>query len=899
MHFWSRILVCLMVCAPLVAQRSGEIRLEVKDPSGAPLAAAGRLESLATGASRSFHTDAAGRIDFPNLPPGRYRLHLTHERFTPKVIALDVTSEAPITRAVTLSLGAQAYRVDVVATTPLPGAGQPLDAVAAPVQSAGARDIERSGALDLSDFLNRRLNGVYLNEVQGNPVQPDLNYRGYTASPLLGTPQGMSIYMDGVRLNQPFGDVVSWDLIPRIAISETTLIPGSNPLFGLNTLGGALAIETKDGMTAPGGSLELSGGSFGRKTAQLEYGGSNAKGWHWYGASNLFFEDGWRTSSPSNVRQFFGRAGKRGAKTMISASFSYANNSLLGNGLQTQEFLRRDYASVYTKPDATANRSPFVNLSLRHSPSSTLTFSGNAYYRYIRTHTLNGDINEDSLNQSVYQPNAAERAALTAAGYTGFPTAGENAANTPFPFWRCIGQTLLRDEPAEKCNGLINRSTTRQHNYGVSGQSSWYTTPGGYRNQLTVGAAFDGNRVDFVQSTQLGYLNPDRSVTGVPGFADGVTGGNEDGVPFDLRVDLRGTIRTASIFATDTLTLGRAWNLTASGRYNRTTIDNRDRIRPVAGSGSLTGNHVFDRFNPAVGLTYSPNGLVNLYVSYTEGNRAPTSIELGCADPEQPCKLPNAMAGDPPLKQVVARTVEAGIRSTAESRVRWSAGWFRADNRNDILFVASEQTGFGYFKNFGKTLRQGMEVQASAQVRRVNFGGSYTFLDAIFRSAEDVNGEANSTNHEARIAIEPGDRMPLIPRHLFKAFAAVDVTARLAIDAGLVAVSSSYARGNENNRHQPDGAYYLGPGTSSGYGVVNLGARYRLHRRLELFVRVNNLFDRKYYTAAQLGPTGFTESGNFVARPFPAVGGQFPVRHTTFYAPGAPRAAWAGLRVRF
>ena len=137
-------------------------------------------------------------------------------------------------------------------TTPLPGVDRSLDEIPAPVQTATARDIEQSGALDLSDFLNRRLNGVYLNEVQGNPIQPDLNYRGYTASPLLGTPQGISVYMDGVRLNQPFGDVVSWDLIPRIAISEITLIPGSNPLFGLNTLGGALSIQTKDGRSHPG-----------------------------------------------------------------------------------------------------------------------------------------------------------------------------------------------------------------------------------------------------------------------------------------------------------------------------------------------------------------------------------------------------------------------------------------------------------------------------------------------------------------------------------------------------------------------------------------------------------------------------------------------------------------------
>ena len=137
--------------------------------------------------------------------------------------------------------------VEVIATHAAARDGVTLDQIPAPVQSATAADIEASGALDLSDFLNRRLTGVHVNEMQGNPFQADVNYRGYTASPLLGTPQGLSVYMDGVRLNQPFGDVVSWDLIPRMAIRRASLMPGSNPLFGLNTLGGALSLQTKDG----------------------------------------------------------------------------------------------------------------------------------------------------------------------------------------------------------------------------------------------------------------------------------------------------------------------------------------------------------------------------------------------------------------------------------------------------------------------------------------------------------------------------------------------------------------------------------------------------------------------------------------------------------------------------
>ena len=149
------------------------------------------------------------------------------------------------------------------------------------------------------------------------------------------------------------------------------------------------------------------------------------------------------------------------------------------------------------------------------------------------------------------------------------------------------------------------------------------------------------------------------------------------------------------------------------------------------------------------------------------------------------------------------------------------------------------------------------------------------------------------------IQVQPGDRIPLIPQHMFKAFADAQITRKLSADLDFIAVSSSYARGNENNQSQPDGIYYLGPGTSPGYGVVNLGARYQLQKHVQMFVQINNLLDHRYYTAAQLGPTGFTDQGTFISRPLPPVDGNYPLLHTTFYAPGAPFGAWGGIRVGF
>ena len=891
----------LLGAAALDAQRpAGEIHLQVKDPSEATVEASGRLQSLADRLERGFHTDGQGRYVFKNLPYGRYRLEVSKRGFATQSVLIDVQSGTPVSRTIALALAAQASRVDVVAATPLPGTDLALDEIPSPVQTATARDFEQSGSLDLADLLNRRLNGVHVNENQENPFQPDVNYRGYTASPLLGTPEGISVYMDGVRQNQPFGDIVAWDLIPKIAISEVALMPGSDPLFGLNTLGGAVSIQTKDGLSQPGVTLQVNGGSFGRRAGEFEHGGSNSKGLSWYVAGNLFREDGWRLVSPSEVRQVFGKAGWAHGQTSAALSFGYADNWLTGNGLQDSRFLAQSYSSVYSVPDVTWNRSPSLNLSVRHNATSNLTLSGNAYFRYIRADTTNGNINQASFDESLYNLSAADISALTAAGYKGFPTTG-SATTEPFPYWRCIAQGLEQSEPVEKCTGIITNTFNKQHNYGLSGQAAWLVA----HNRFTAGTAWDRSSMTFQQGSQFGYLNPDRlTITPVNAFADGST--NQNGVPVDTRVNLHGIVNTFSLYAADTLTAGKSWVLTLSGRFNRTSIDNTDRLPldTTGARGSLNGQYVFDRFNPAVGLIYSPSRFASIYFSYSEASRAPTAIELGCADPNEPCNLPNALVSDPPLKQVVTRTLEAGVRSGEDRKLRWSAGWFRGENYNDLLFVASQQTGFGYFTNFGRTRRQGAEVSLSGRIQHFTLGGNYTFLNATYQSSQTVDGGSNSFNDggaglDGNITVQPGDRIPQIPRNILKAYVDYAPTSKIPVDLDFIAVGRSYARGNENNLDQPDGVYYLGPGFSPGYGVVNLGAHYQVQKHVQLFVQVNNLLNHRYYTAAQLGPSPYDNSGNFVARPFPSVDGNTPIRTTTFFAPGAPIGAWGGIRFRF
>jgi outer membrane receptor protein involved in Fe transport len=806
--------------------------------------------------------------------------------------------------------------VDVIETAPLSGLELRKDQIPSNVQTATDKEIAKTNAVNITDFMNRTLGSVYINDIQGNGFQPDVNYRGYTASPLLGTPQGLSVYMDGVRLNQPFGDVVSWDLIPKSAIANMSMMSGSNPLFGRNTLGGALVLKTKDGKHNAGNSVQSIMGNYGRYGFEFEHGGSDkATNLDWFVTGNFFKDQGWRDHSPTEVRQIFGKVGWEGERSEVKLTTAYADNGLYGNGLQEQRFLANDYSSVYTSPDITDNRSLFMNLEGSYHLSDSLTLSGNSYYRNIRTKTFNGDVNEGSLNQSTYALSAAETTLLKQAGIA-VPNYTITNLNTPFPSLKCQGQALsavgnvMGGEPGEKCNGLINQTKTSQENWGTAGQMVWDSKLWNNDNHFLFGGAYDESVANFNQTTQIGYLNPDRSVTGLPYYADGVTGGNVNLVPFDNRVSLNGNTRTFSFFTEDTLSIGDYLHITAAGRYNYTSVNNKDRINPLGGADSLNGKDNYDRFNPAIGMTYTPMKEFNVYAGYNEGSRAPTAIELGCADPNNPCKLPNAMAGDPPLKQVVTRTWEAGFRGQAPWQIDWHVGYFHAENKNDIMFVADNQAGFGYFKNFGKTQRQGLEVSLDRKVDDLSIGANYTYLDATYQSNEIVNGTANSTatltnnlgDLSGTINIKPGNKIPLIPAHSFKTYLDYQFTPEWGANVNVMGFSSMYARGNENNAHQPDGVKYLGSGQSAGYVITNLGVRYHPSyvKGLQIFGQVNNLFDKQYETAAQLGPTGFDNNGNYIARP---LGGStatgFPIQQATFYAPGAPRLFWFGLRYSF
>ena len=363
--------------------------------------------------------------------------------------------------------------IEIIASTPTWGRSVNKNTIPSNIQTARGDQIENTGSLNLADFLQNNFTSVHINDNQGNPFQVDLNFRGYSASPLLGTPQGISVYVDGVRMNQPFGDIVQWDLIPNSAIQNITLFAGSNPVFGMNTLGGALSIQTKDGLSYQGTEIETGMGSFGRQSFEFERGTRYSNGLHSYFNFKDFKDRGWREHSPSSVQQLFGKLGWHDRMTDVKLSLSTFGSALTGNGLQQQDLLNQNYASVFTQPDQTRNKSSMLNLELKHEWSPTRSFSANTFLRHINSNTYNADLNADSLGEKVYGFNNTESNWLLAQQLLSANTSINQAPSSQglgFPQLRCLAQAGLNTEPNEKCNALINRTQTQQKSVGLNAQ---------------------------------------------------------------------------------------------------------------------------------------------------------------------------------------------------------------------------------------------------------------------------------------------------------------------------------------------------------------------------------------------------------------------------------------------
>jgi outer membrane receptor protein involved in Fe transport len=793
----------------------------------------------------------------------------------------------------------------VISTTPLPSIGLPLNIIPANIQIFDSKDLRNQPGVTFADQLMNNAQGITFNEIQGNPWQPDVSFRGFSASPLAGTPQGMSVFVDGVRVNEPFGDTVHWDLVPNFAIQGMQVVPGSNPVYGLNTLGGALALQTKDGRNNQGAALEAEAGSWGRKRTLAQFGGVSKDGSvdYFLGAQHTT-EDGWRKYSPSHINQTFGKLGWQNEKTKLNLSYIGAYNNMIGNGLTPIDMLGGDRDGIHTTPDQTKNYLNHFALNGAHWLSNDVMLSGNAYHRTSNRNTLNGDANDDFKTRVsggaggvLVTPNrdSPSTGLCDPDGYDGVGTANGGQGNA---------------YTSESCApGIMNRSRLKSRSLGFNIQAAFNQEILGKKNQLIAGLGYDVQRTKFHQTEQLSEVTDSGSGTDIyalsntwfePGTRKPINLDEE----IDTEVNLGGRSKTASLFATDTMSLNQFWHVTASARYNHTKVKNRDHLNASDSSASLSGDHGFNRVNPSLGLTFTPTETLSVFGSYSESNRAPTSIELGCANPDQPCKLPNAMAADPPLNQVVAKTYDFGVRGKLADSLNWNTSVYRTINHDDIHFInsSSYSGALGYFDNVGRTKRQGLDLGLSGSVDKLFFRAGYSFISAKYDTDLTLVNEVNSVAADVdgdTISVRKGNYLAGIPKHQFKLRLQYNITPQWSVGSNAIAYSDQFVQGNENNAHNSNtttkecndagDGHARCIGKLNGYTVVNLDTQYNLGQGWNVFAKAINIFNKDYYTGGRLAETMFSPAGSW----------GLADRGVTAVVPGAPQAAWVGVRYEF
>jgi len=729
--------------------------------------------------------------------------------------------------------------IDVIGTTPLGGDALDSDKVPANVTSITQSDLANVSDRSVSAAIARKTPSVSLSDVQGNPYFKDFYFRGFVASPLNGIPQGIAVYQNGVRQNEAFGDTVNFDLIPETAIDRTDIWT-NNPVFGLNALGGALNIKMKNGFTYQGLETEFQAGSFGKFSGNAQW-GQQFGNWATYLAVEGERDGGWRDYSASNVKRVYGDVGYKADAAEIHLNFALADTHLGVVGPTPRELLARGGRdAVYTGPQTTDNKAAQLNLTGQFDLGNSWSLQTNAYYRRFKQKHVDG-------NDTDVRPCEDNPAILCLeADDIIDPATGQNPDDDD-------PRLIVRDRngnpvqtPAGFADrpGSIERSRTKSQTVGGTAQVTNTSELFGKTNHFVAGVSYDHGWSDFSGYSELGIIPNNLQVVGTGDIYHTTFPGGILPTDVKTRNDYLG------LYLSDTLDITDRFSATLGARLNYAHIRLRDNSpffnvdvngNPV-GAG-IDGSHNFTRFNPMAGVTYKITPEMTAYAGYSESNRAPTPLELGCADPSNPCQLEGFLVSDPPLKQVVTRTGEIGLRGHTTpgfgGLLNWKVGGYLAYNSNDILTIPSFITGRGYFKNAGDTQRAGIELSADYQTDMWGVYANYSYIDATFRKAVTLGSpNSPSADGQGEIRVHKGDKLPAIPAHQFKAGVAFRPIPKLTLGADVVAMSGQYFVGDESNQEKK----------LKGYVVFNANASYQITDQIRVFGLVDNVFNNKYAT---------------------------------------------------
>ena len=761
--------------------------------------------------------------------------------------------------------GSTLQEVVVFGTTPIPGTAMDVDKIPGNTQILTTTDIWREGTPSLTRALDSNLSSININDNLGDAFQPDILYRGFEASPVLGTPQGLAVYQSGVRINEAFGDTVNWDLFPNVAINQVELL-SSSPLYGLNALGGAVSVSMKNGFTYHGGELELSGGSYGQRSAVGQF-GINSGPLGFYVAGQALDWDGWREFSNDRIRTVYAALSYHTDRVVIDLSYSFAQNALAGQGSAPVQTLAVSRSLVFTGPQANINDLDFFTLNGTLRLTNSWSLQGVAYYRVYSQSVSNGNTTDylacTTLPGILCQPDGA--------------TPLMNAAGQTLPDISNGGTTIIGENDFELINtwgrGAALQVTNNDRIFGLE-------------NQFSLGATIDYASTSFYSGAQIGVINsqllvePSDLIVYTPENSPGAIA---NGDPTPVSVD--SVNKNLSGFLTDTLNFTPDLAVTASGRYNITNVDLEDQL-----GTSLTGSNRFVHFNPALGATYKLLPSMTLYGGWSVNNRAPTASEIECSDPLTPCLLPTNLAGDPPtLKQVISRTSELGLRRKVSAapgsngELTWNLSVFRTVLHDDIYGISTSLAS-GFFQNIGDTRRQGIEAGLAYRTPRFSAYANYSLVQATFESTFLTPSPSNPfQDANGNIQVTPGDRFPLIPENRVKLGADFRIIPTWTIGGSVNITSSSYYVGDQSNQFEQ----------LPGYTVVNLHSTYSPTPHLELFASINNLLNRKYATYGILSdPTGVGAPG---VPPNGVTNG--PGVDNRFQSPAAPFMVFGGIRL--
>jgi len=779
-------------------------------------------------------------------------MYIEIKKFKPKILLIIISACFVLGSKFSYSNNSKVIEeIKVVATTTRSGLALDPESLPMLVQSLDLEFSDVSHMPALGDILSQRFAGVTLNMAQNNPLQPDLQFRGYTASPLLGLPQGIAIYQNGVRLNTPFGETINWELIPLGALDQVDLIAGANPLFGLNSLGGVFSLQMKNGFTFDESWVDVSAGSFGRNTSAFEW-GTNSGNSAFYIYASGFEEEGWRDHSKSRVDNFYSAFTHRFGDHELEFNVQLGDGSLRGNGPAPKELLDIDDAAVFTHPDITDNRLARFGLDYRFQLSDNAALVAGIYGRRLGTESFNGDGTEFEECD-----DAGDEVLVSAFEDVDNNDACNSALDSDIEYV-VDGNGVRADSDLDAVN---NRSDILQRDWGADLQLEWDQSLFGIPSSNLLGLTLRRSITEFSSQVELAQLSADRGTLSTGRFV------LDEATELLTRTDTMGLFWGSQLFLTDSLTA------TLAARFHQANIKVRDRS---GAHQELDGSHRFNRVSMAAGASYTFSDELSGYVAFNQAVRTPTPIELSCADPAFECRLPNAFLADPPLEQVVVNNWEAGFRGDRDNW-SWQMALFYSENKNDIIFQSTGgiQGNQGFFDNIDSTNRLGVNLVLKGDWDAVSWFANYSYLEATY--GEDWL--VSSTNHpladeNGQLLVERGDRLPGLPKHNIQMGLDYSLTSKLSLSVEGQFSSSVYLRGDEANRMR----------SIPSYATFSTGVVYQLSDRVILTARADNIFDSEYDSFGLLG------------EPEEILGDDF--QNPVFLSRGAPRAAWLGIRVR-